>query len=340
MARRPIAVIAACLFTVGLSGLPGADRKTAEPRPLPQDRPPAAAGGTPVVDAACLAAARVARPADRLARGLEPYAPTRQDVLRMEADLGAYLDEHGELRGGAATRRAAVNVPTWVHVINNGAQQLPRQKVLDQIAALNSAYSGRLGGADTRVRFRLDGITTTNNAAWFGNPLGYEKAMKTRLRRGGAGTLNLYIAQLNEVVLGYSTYPFAYAASPVKDGVVVDWRSMPGGSLSGFDKGFTAVHEIGHWLGLLHTFENGCAEPGDGVADTPAQATPTGGCPSGKDTCPEPGEDHVHNFMDYSHDRCMTSFTRGQAARMHATWAAYRGTNRTLRLTGDSTNGS
>ncbi|WP_345097943.1 M43 family zinc metalloprotease [Planomonospora venezuelensis] len=74
----------------------------------------------------------------------------------------------------------------------------------------------------------------------------------------------------------------------------------------------------------MHTFENGCRAPGDAVADTPPEAHPTMGCPAGKDTCPGDGPDPVHNFMDYSHDACMSAFTRGQAARMQDSWAAYR----------------
>ena len=98
------------------------------------------------------------------------------------------------------------------------------------------------------------------------------------------------------------------------DGVVIDWRSLPGGSLRSFDRGFTGVHEIGHWFGLLHTFENGCAAPGDGIADTSPEAVATDGCVIDKDTCEGGGPDPIHNFMDYSDDRCMSEFTAGTGA--------------------------
>lgn len=225
---------------------------------------------------------------------------------------------------GRAVPNADIVVPTWVHVLGDGRREASEQSVRSQIDTLNAAYGGRRGGADTHVTFQLDGITTTRNATWFSDPLGHEAAMKTKLRRGGAETLNLYIGQLTNLVLGYSTYPYWYAVNPKLDGVVIDWRSLPGGSLRNFDRGYTAVHEIGHWLGLFHTFENGCEEPGDGVADTPPEDRPTAGCPTGKDTCTGPGLDPVHNFMDYSHDRCMSEFTPGQAARMHEMWTAYR----------------
>ncbi|MEU4404910.1 zinc metalloprotease [Streptosporangium sp. NPDC023963] len=227
-------------------------------------------------------------------------------------------------RHGSSPRLLAITVPTWVHVITDGRLGAPDVAVRAQIATLNAAYSGGFGGADTGIRFRLDGVTRTANAAWFREPVTHERAIK-RARRGGPETLNLYLAQLGELVLGYSTYPHGYVKEPGLDGVVVDWRSLPGGAMRSFDRGYTGVHEIGHWLGLLHTFEKGCDPLGDGVADTEPEGQPTEGCPLIKDTCKGGGPDPVHNFMDYSDDRCMSGFTPGQAARMQEMWAVYRG---------------
>ncbi|MQY06754.1 zinc metalloprotease [Actinomadura macrotermitis] len=233
-------------------------------------------------------------------------------------------------------RRVArhITVPVRLHVVTAGAVGRLSRAALDrQIATLNDAYGGRRGGADTGVRFKLVATDVTDNAAWFRAPQRYERPMKAALGRGGAGTLNLYTAAGEDDVLGFSTFPQAYARDPGIDGVVVDHRTLPGGPLRHFGRGYTAVHEIGHWLGLLHTFENGCEEPGDGIADTPYEARPAAACPAGRDSCEQPGYDPVHNFMDYGWDECMREFTGGQGRRIRAAWAAYRAPGRkSLRL--------
>ena len=105
--------------------------------------------------------------------------------------------------------------------------------------------------------------------------------------------------------LGVATFPSWYQRSPQLDGVVLDYKSFPGGAFgSQFSLGKTATHETGHWLGLLHTFQGGFNDKGDYVADTPALRTPTSGCPEGKDTCSAPGTDPIHNYLDYSFDSC------------------------------------
>ena len=87
-----------------------------------------------------------------------------------------------------------------------------------------------------------------------------------------------------------------------------------------YNQGKTLVHEVGHWLGLLHTFPNtpGCSDSGDFVLDTPAMRNPAKGCHHGLDSCPNhQGFDPIQNYMGYSDDSCMSEFTRGQVG-VHA----------------------
>lgn len=230
--------------------------------------------------------------------------------------------------GGAPS--TGIEIPVYVHVIKKSdtVGDAPDTQIAEQIDVMNKAY------ADSHFpfHFTLAGTDRTVNTAWYTVSPGStaETAMKTALRKGGPETLNMYFANLGGGLLGWATFPSDYVSAPKMDGVVILTSSLPGGATVPFDLGQTATHEVGHWVGLWHTFQGGCSATGDQVDDTPAERSPASGCPTTRDTCTGaayPGLDPVHNFMDYSDDACMTEFSPGQATRATAAWAAYRAGN-------------
>lgn len=228
----------------------------------------------------------------------------------------------------------SVTVRVYFHVLRAGNAaadgNVSDRMIADQIAVLNNSFSGATGGEATPFRFELAGITQSTKPEWFtmgaGTPA--EKAAKRGLKTGGAKVLNVYTAAPADGLLGWATFPWDFAQQPKLDGVVIHHASLPGGSLAPYNLGDTLTHEVGHWLGLFHTFQGSCGKTNDTVGDTPAEKDPAYRCPIGRDTCKaarHPGLDPVENFMDYSDDACMYHFTPGQAARADALSQFYRG---------------
>jgi len=224
--------------------------------------------------------------------------------------------------------RKTVNVPTyWNTVTNSTTGYLSDETVRKSIAVLNDAFK-------PHFEFTLvdDPITTTNLKYWdfsIGHEAEYD--MKNDLRKGGCGSLNIYSTELKLEGLGWSSLPNECDPTNPYDGAVIDYGSVVGGFYEEFNEGDNLVHMVGHWLGLYHTFHNGCKGNGDDVDDTPAVKTPNYSCDKERDSCPKDGlgNDMLENFMDYTEDSCMTKFTPGQFDRMNKMWNIYRSDEKT-----------
>ncbi|KAN0062246.1 hypothetical protein ACQY0O_005427 [Thecaphora frezii] len=178
------------------------------------------------------------------------------------------------------------------HVIHDGASgNLTEEQVTAQVDVLNQDY------ANYGFQFTLNATQYTNNAEWYRRSSpgsSVQDAMKNALHQGDAKVLNLYSVDFTDNLLGYSTFPWDVKTSPKDDGVVFQYSTVPGGSETGYNKGKTATHEIGHWLGLYHVFQGGCTGQGDLVDDTPPQSMATNGCPIRQDSCAGGGADSIH----------------------------------------------
>jgi hypothetical protein len=250
---------------------------------------------------------------------------TRCSVADLTAEefAAAEADREMTLKGVQMVSGGTINV--YFHSITNstGGGAIPQKQIDDQLKVLNAAYNK--GG----WKYVLKSVDVTANDKWYtvapGKP--EETQMKSSLRKGTAADLNLYTANIGGGLLGWATFPKDYSKSPSMDGVVVLYTSLPGGTAKNYNEGDTGTHEVGHWMGLYHTFQGGCREigGGDGVADTPAEKEATYECPGVKDSCPDsPGNDPDTNFMDYVYDSCMNEFTNGQFDRIAQEFSAYR----------------
>jgi len=259
--------------------------------------------------------------------------PSELDALLREESFLNQLARGGNNKGkppggggGGGTNPGTV-IDVYFHVITDsrGAGAPTSGQINSQINVLNDAY------ASAGFSFNLVAVDVAANDSWYTSTGGSsEAAMKAALRQGTSEDLNIYTNNMGAGLLGWATFPSSYASSPSLDGVVLLYSSLPGGGATPYDEGDTGTHEVGHWLGLYHTFQGGCAGSGDFIDDTPAERSPAYGCPVGRDSCTSPktpGPDPIYNFMDYTDDACMDTFTANQHSRMWAQWVAYRQIN-------------
>lgn len=238
-------------------------------------------------------------------------------------------------------------IPVVIHVLyHSGVQNISDQQVLSQLTVLNNDYRRHNAdtintpapfksvAADTRIVFCLAKVDPngqytsgiihkyTNSDLFLAND-----DMKFSSKGGDDAWdskryLNIWVCNLFGRTLGYAVMPGGPAD---KDGVVIQYTAFGtlGTVVAPFNKGRTATHEIGHWLGLKHLW--GDAECGDdGIADTPPQETSNSNCASFPhlSSCSiNSYGDMFMDFMDFSNDACMNMFTQGQKNEMRGLFA-------------------
>lgn len=277
----------------------------------------------------------------------------QQHWQQLNQKVEAISAHHNHLRN-----EQTLVIPVVVHVVwNTPAQNISDEQIISQIDVLNEDYN-RLNADTTNTRSIFKPIAASANVQFclaqqdpLGNPttgitrtyttvssFGVDDEMKFN-STGGTDAwptdkyLNIWICN-NWEVWGYSWFP---GVEPEYDGVVVHYEAF-GDTLNvvaPYNKGRTATHEIGHWLGLWHPFDNGCGGltpttclgSGDRVCDTPSDNTEGSGCDTTTNDCidtPIDLPDNAENFMDYLADSCINMFTLGQVERMWYFLTVYR----------------
>ncbi len=266
--------------------------------------------------------------------------------------LEAYIDQLGQPTHAVDRSAALFNLPVVVHVIHMGEQtgvgsNLSESRILSQLDILNEDYRranadaantpGQFAGlaADVDIEFCLARLDPFDNPTsgitrhqYLSIPnLSYiEQNIKPATTWDPSRYINIWTVAMppgNGNVLGYSYLPTPQIVGSERDGLVIDHNHF--GYVSFTNKGRTTTHEMGHYLGLLHTWGGndtngipiGCNSD-DGVADTPNASGPYYECPVfGQSSCGS--VDMNMNFMDYVDDHCMNLFTAGQADRIRST---------------------
>lgn len=269
----------------------------------------------------------------------------KREMDKIESDYVRFVNE------GIGTEKVTGGVrkvPVVVHFIQTSDVELvPDSKVYSQIEVLNedfrkiSGTNGDGNGVDTQYEFCLatidpDGCPTTGinrvvAPEWAYHEQADAVQMKGLIQWNPQKYLNIWVPRTIETssgtgqVIGYATFPFNLSLAPYLDGVVIH-SSYFGRDASSVYRGRTTTHEVGHWLGLFHTFQNGCqgntantcASQGDRVCDTPQAAAANFGCPAINSCVDSPVDDpdQIENYMDYSDGVCQSMFTAGQKTRM------------------------
>ncbi len=252
--------------------------------------------------------------------------------------------------------RAVKTIPVVVHVVQTSAiDLLSDAEIQSQIDVLNEDFrkiagtNGDGSGVDTEYEFCLasidpsgcptPGINRLVNPAQAFHDRNDPLALKSLIQWDPNKYLNIWVPRTIEgdnglgAVIGYATFPSGLLLQPNLDGIVVHSEFFGRNSNPTY-RGRTTTHEVGHWVGLFHTFQGGCSgssssncsSNGDRVCDTPQAFEPNFGCPTINSCTDTPVDefDQIANYMDYSDGTCQDLFTQGQKDRMDVLMQTWR----------------
>lgn len=280
--------------------------------------------------------------------------PGRNLILEFEEQLQQKQNERLERLGKIrpfSSQQEVYRIPVVVHVLHRGepygeGANIPDEQIFEQIRILNEDFRRenadttntpeqfRPVAADVGIEFVLakvdpDGNPTTGIVRRQGTRNTWAIPQMVEMSNNSywpaEDYMNIWVGNLTFGVIGWAQFPdFTELPGIVDtnlgggartDGVVVDYELFGiGGSARADSRGRTATHEVGHYLGLRHTWGDGNCSVDDFCLDTPLMDGPSSGCPLGRQSCG--GETMVQNYMDYSSDVCMNLFTLDQKGRM------------------------
>lgn len=292
---------------------------------------------------------------------LQKSNPKRMTTAQFENWLKPLMEKQEQFDMLSSESGGIIYIPVVVHVIHNGDalgvnENITDAQVQSQITVMTQDFRRMLGtpgyntnsvGADIQIEFVLakvdpngnptNGINRVNlcQASWSTGDI--NSIVKPTTIWDPTLYMNMWSVNFTDAsLLGYAQFPSgsgligmpASGGDANTDGVVAGYRFFGSSSLASgnfqapYDKGRTMTHEVGHFVGLLHTFQGGCAPfnnntAGDYCSDTPSISAPNFGCPTGTDSCPSTiGLDMLENYMDYTDDTCMNIFTAVQKTRI------------------------
>jgi len=252
-----------------------------------------------------------------------------------------------------------VTLPVVVHIVHKGeavgvGANLSKAQIDSQIEVLNEDFRRNNAdasntpsvfqpvAADIEVEFVLakrdpEGLDTDGVTRIKGDQSSYDFADQYELKSQSfwpsEDYLNIWVTDIDDGFIGYAQFPVSGLSGldgssnfALTDGVVVDFRAFgsvekyPPASLNpAYNLGRTATHEVGHFLGLRHTWGDGGCGVDDFCADTPL----TDNSHNGLSVCTFPTDnngcgsnDMFQNYMAFTDDQCMNLFTLDQKARM------------------------